>query len=192
MFSFHFWLYWVWLCFTGFLCSVSCCIKNMRTTSVWESCRENWTWISSIVNSCATELHSGWPPSPPLQGWHFIKRPCDRARVLRSILPLPPLPLCPVSWCAFYLVPNDSCDETVMLCDHTSPQLGLLSASSVSILSLHHRALQVHQSLTFSLYHPWYKVASHQISFHCRSICCKCVYVYEYIAIRCRQKRPSG
>lgn len=35
------------------------------------------------------------------------------------------------SWCAFCLVPNDSCDGTVMLCDHTGRQ-----PSPLSVLSL--------------------------------------------------------
>lgn len=36
------------------------------------------------------QLHSGWPLSPSLavlQGWHFIKRPCDGAAASRAIRP---------------------------------------------------------------------------------------------------------
>lgn len=109
--------------------------------SYWTSPLPNSTWINlsphHLKQPPPPPLHSRWPlPLPCSGGRHFIKkRPRDGAAVTkRTIPPLLPLSLpsppsssAPShSWCAFCLVPNDSCDGTVMLCDHTGRQPGCL------------------------------------------------------------------
>ncbi|TKS81511.1 Dehydrogenase/reductase SDR family member 13 [Collichthys lucidus] len=56
---------------------------------------------------------------------------------------------------------SESCDGTVMLCDHTGPQPGLLSAAATALLIRHlytlpvgERALKVKRNLAIPPYHP--------------------------------------
>lgn len=141
------------------------------------------------------QLHSYWPPSS-----------CSRADTSsRGLMteqewrgPSSPLRLFRLScsWCAFCLVPNDSCDGTVMLCDHTGPQPSLLSAGASALL------VPPSPSRESSPHRPWSKLAPPQISFHRSSWFCKiciCVHIYlcMYICVWvCRHKlqtgRPSG
>lgn len=117
----------------------------------WYTCEWNYPQYWSPL--CHTE-----PASPPqsvscraalvltslsvLRGWHFIKRPCDRAGVTRTILPPPPLPLrpaldVPFVWCLMTAVMEPSCSViTPARCPASSLLLPLpppLCSLSVSI-----------------------------------------------------------
>lgn len=175
-------------------CFAPLCLFSMSHKNQWECDKQQ-----NAKQKCSTDvasqysesllslqLHSGWPLSPSLavlRGWHFIKRPCDGAAASRAIRPSSTSSLSG-SWCAFCLVPNDSCDGTVMACDHTDLQprppppcpfseteLWRSDTSSWS----HLISCDVHRQCMKS---------------HSRNRLCflKCVYVYVYIG-SCRHKK---
>lgn len=94
------------------------------------------------------------------------------------------------SWCAFCLVPNDSCDGTVMLCDHNGPQSGLLFCcclhSSAHFLSLSSPCTRENSGSTASpppLLTPDLKWHHISMSFPGFALYCKthvCLYIYVY------------